>query len=245
MCFQSQILGATRTTPGIGAGLGPAGSERTRCRHRYGAYPKAGGTACSTRSPACSSSLGLATPTRTPGAISPPMARSGPSAFWRASTTSVQSPRPSSPKPVGRVGGGSAEAIKPPPRLSGTSAPKFPNRCISAHIPAISDRACRQPRCETPASCYIRGARFQVAPVIAMQKVVGSNPISRFNESPAPAGLSRSGAGIDFSADHLRSNLCARLRPISTATCKTIWMRTRGSPMTSRLRTCSVPRRRE
>src|SRR5215211_2799780 len=38
--FQSQVVGATRTTPGIGAGLGPARSERTRCRHGYRAYPK-------------------------------------------------------------------------------------------------------------------------------------------------------------------------------------------------------------
>src|SRR6266540_1828288 len=38
--FQFQLLGAIQTTSGIGAGLGPAGSERTRCRHGYGAYPK-------------------------------------------------------------------------------------------------------------------------------------------------------------------------------------------------------------
>jgi hypothetical protein len=44
----------------------------------------------------------------------------------------------------------------------------------------IADRGRLPRRYETPASCYIRGARLSETGVIAMQKVVGSNPISRF-----------------------------------------------------------------
>jgi len=55
--------------------------------------------------------------------------------------------------------------IKPPPRISGTSGPKFPNRCISAHIAAYSslgpsNAPLRNP-CKPPHS---RRAAFGVRP---------------------------------------------------------------------------------
>jgi len=48
---------------------------------------------------------------------------------------------------------------------------------ISARIP---DRRFLRRHYEIPASCHIRSAWFTETGVVAMQKVVGSNPISRF-----------------------------------------------------------------
>lgn len=75
--------------------------------------------------------------------------------------------------------------MEPAFAISGTSAPKFQiaaYRCISTRIAGRG----RLPRCyEIPASGYIRGARVSETGLIAMQKVVGSNPISRFERDLA------------------------------------------------------------
>jgi hypothetical protein len=69
--------------------------------------------------------------------------------------------------------------MKPPSMISGTSALEFPNRCISAHIRAHSDRGvCRNTT--KPLQAAIFAAHRPRTGLIAMQKVEGSNPFSRF-----------------------------------------------------------------
>ncbi|HWP33047.1 MAG TPA: hypothetical protein VNL97_04800, partial [Solirubrobacterales bacterium] len=74
--------------------------------------------------------------------------------------------------------------------ISGTSDQKFPKRRISAHICAYRQRQAPIAWSGDPLQIawFLFGIR-QKAGVVAMQKVVGSNPISRFQESPAQAGL--------------------------------------------------------
>jgi hypothetical protein len=67
------------------------------------------------------------------------------------------------------------------PRVSGTSAPKFPNRCISAHIHAYLCGTCPVLSIMKALQIgLIQPQNARASFLIAMQKVVGSNPISRF-----------------------------------------------------------------
>jgi hypothetical protein len=65
--------------------------------------------------------------------------------------------------------------------LMRTSARMAAYRCISARIP---DRGCLQRRYEIPANRHIRCRSGLEVGLIAMQKVEGSNPFSRFASNP-------------------------------------------------------------
>jgi hypothetical protein len=65
---------------------------------------------------------------------------------------------------------------------------------IGAHPHAFPIAGRLRRHYESPAIQHIRGRPGSETGLIAIQKVVGSNPISRFDGSPAPAGLSASGA---------------------------------------------------
>jgi hypothetical protein len=79
--------------------------------------------------------------------------------------------------------------MEPASRVSGTSAPKFPNRCISAHIHAyLCEMRPVSPTTKVLQIGLIRPRSSRMTFLIAMQKVVGSNPISRFNSNPLQNG---------------------------------------------------------
>jgi hypothetical protein len=72
-------------------------------------------------------------------------------------------------------------ALEPAQRVLGTSREKCPKPRISAHIASYSSGSPLSRQCPKPPQMPIvvgRGSRVTLA--IAMQKVVGSNPISRF-----------------------------------------------------------------
>jgi hypothetical protein len=76
--------------------------------------------------------------------------------------------------------------MKPPPRVSGTSAPKFPNRRISPHIRTyfLIATVCRASTKPLQAAIF-HCALSSKTDLIAMQKVEGSNPFSRFTRDLA------------------------------------------------------------
>ena len=83
-------------------------------------------------------------------------------------------------------------AMEPASRVSCTSAPKFPNRRTSARI---ADRGRPPHRYETPASRHLCRWPVSKMGLIAMQKVEGSNPFSRFSRIPCMwAGWVRRGS---------------------------------------------------
>ena len=72
-------------------------------------------------------------------------------------------------------------ALEPARQVSGTSGGKCPTRCISVHIPAYLPSGSRLPGfAKPPQMGIIRGRGSLVTLAIAMQKVEGSNPFSRF-----------------------------------------------------------------
>jgi hypothetical protein len=83
--------------------------------------------------------------------------------------------------------------MEPVSPISGTSGEKFPKRRISAHIHAYRRR--QAPIAPAGNLLQINGfwcCTHQRAGVVAMQKVVGSNPISRFFANPLHVGGSGS-----------------------------------------------------
>jgi hypothetical protein len=117
------------------------------------------------------------------GATSPATAPSRPSVSWRAST-SARVAKLSSHN-AGRAGTEESNRHLGFRALTRTSARIAAYRRISARI---ADRGCSPRRCETPASCHFRDAQISETGLIAMQKVVGSNPISRFTSIPLHFG---------------------------------------------------------
>jgi len=78
--------------------------------------------------------------------------------------------------------------MEPARRVSGTSASKFPNRCISAHIHAyLCGMRPVSPTMKALQIRFIQSRGSRMTCLIAMRKVVGSNPISRFASNPAGA----------------------------------------------------------
>jgi hypothetical protein len=73
------------------------------------------------------------------------------------------------------------DVIKPPPRISGTHARECPKCRISLHIRAYFQVTVLYDAATKPlqAGTFARPLTSETGP-IAMQKVVGSNPISRF-----------------------------------------------------------------
>ncbi len=104
-----------------------------------------------------------------------------------------------------RIAVAGAGRMKPARRISGTSAPKFPNRRISARIYAYSCEMCPV----SPIMKALQIGRLQsrisrMTCLIAMQKVVGSNPISRFFGNCLHVGGSAPARGSRINWNHPR-----------------------------------------
>jgi hypothetical protein len=72
--------------------------------------------------------------------------------------------------------------MEPAGRVLGTSAPKFPNRGISAHIDAYLRGVYPfSPIAKDLQMSLIQRRSLSMTSLIAMQRVEGSNPFSRFS----------------------------------------------------------------
>ncbi len=95
--------------------------------------------------------------------------------------------------------------MKPARRISGTSAPKFPSRCISAHIHAYLSGMCPvSPLIKALQIGLIQPRGSRMTSLIAMQKVEGSNPFSRFFANALHVGGSGSARDAETRWNHPR-----------------------------------------